>query len=84
MLLLFISKIEHRLRDGDMVIMVTDGVMDALPAAHQESLMKDIILEHPTENPKELAAYILNRVQQYRDREPSDDMTVLVMGLVKY
>ena len=64
--------------------MVTDGVMDALPAAHQESLMKDIIMEHPTENPKELAAYILNRVQQYRDREPSDDMTVLVMGLVKY
>ena len=35
-----------KLYDGDMVIMVTDGVMDALPAAHQESLMKDIIMEH--------------------------------------
>ena len=73
-----------KLYDGDMVIMVTDGVMDALPAAHQESLMKDIIMEHSTENPRELAAYILNRVQQYRNQEPSDDMTVLVMGLVKY
>ena len=79
-----LDRTSKKLYDGDMVIMVTDGVMDALPAAHQESLMKDIILEHPTENPKELAAYILNRVQQYRDREPSDDMTVLVMGLVKY
>ena len=68
----------------DMVIMVTDGVLDALPAAHQESMMKDIIMEHDTGNPSELAAYILGRVRQYREKEPSDDMTVLVMGLVKY
>ena len=46
--------------------------------------MKDIILEHDTENPSELAAYILARVRQYREKEPADDMTVLVMGLVKY
>lgn len=73
-----------KLYDGDMVIMVTDGVMDALPAAHQESMMKDIIMEHDTENPRELASYILKRVQQYRDSEAADDMTVLVMGIVKY
>ena len=73
-----------KLYDGDRVIMVTDGVMDALPAAHQESLMKDIIMEHDTGNPAELASYILGRVRQYREKEPSDDMTVLVMGLVKY
>ncbi len=74
----------RKLYNGDMVIMVTDGVLDALPAAHQESLMKDIIMEHDTGNPSELASYILGRVRQYREKEPSDDMTVLVMGLVKY
>jgi stage II sporulation protein E len=74
----------RKLYDGDMVIMVTDGVMDALPAAHQESLMKDIIMEHGTDNPGELASYILNRVRQYRPGGPEDDMTVLVMELVKY
>ncbi|MCI8598863.1 MAG: SpoIIE family protein phosphatase [Lachnospiraceae bacterium] len=73
-----------KLYDGDMVIMVTDGVMDALPTAHQEGLMKDIIMEHDTGNPNELAAYILDRVQQYHQGEPLDDMTVLVMGIVKY
>ena len=73
-----------KLYDGDMVIMVTDGVMDALPAAHQEALMKDIIMEHDTENPGELAAYILGRVRQYQDKEPVDDMTVLAVSLVKY
>lgn len=73
-----------KLYDGDMVIMVTDGVMDALPATHQEALMKDIIMEHDTGNPKELAAYILARVQQYLDKQLTDDMTVLVVSLVKY
>jgi stage II sporulation protein E len=76
--------VSKKLYDGDLVIMVTDGVLDALPAAHQESLMKDIIMEHENGNPKELASYILNRVQQYGNKEPSDDMTVLVMGIVKY
>ena len=76
--------IGKKLYDGDMVIMVTDGVLDALPAAHQEKLMKDIIMEHDTAKPADLAAYILGRVRQYQDKEPTDDMTVLVMGLVKY
>ena len=74
----------RKLYAGDMVIMVTDGVLDALPAGHQESMMKDIIMEHDTGNPSELAAYILGRIRQYGEKEPSDDMTVLVMGLVKY
>lgn len=74
----------RKLYAGDMVVMVTDGVMDALPASHQESMMKDIILEHDTGNPADLAAYILGRIRQYGEKEPSDDMTVLVMGLVKY
>ena len=73
-----------KLYDGDMVIMVTDGVMDALPLAHQDSLMKDIIMEHQTGNPGDLASYILNRVKQYHGPSPADDMTVLVMGIVKY
>lgn len=76
--------ISKKLYDGDMVIMVTDGIMDALPVAHQEALMKDIIMEHDTGNPGELAAYILGRVLQYQDKEPVDDMTVLAISLVKY
>ena len=76
--------VSKKLYDGDMVIMVTDGVMDSLPATHQEALMKDIIMEHDTGNPGELAAYILGRVCQYQDREPADDMTVLAVSLVKY
>ena len=73
----------RKLYDGDMVIMVTDGVLDVLPVEHQEKLMKDIILEHPTNNPKELAEYIVSRVRQYKNGRFCDDMTVLVMGVWK-
>ncbi len=73
----------RKLYDGDMVIMVTDGVLDVLPVEHQETLMKDIILEHPTNNPKELADYIVSRVRQYKNGRFCDDMTVLVVGIWK-
>ena len=71
----------RKLYDGDMIVMVTDGVLDVLPPEHQEKMMKDIILEHPTNNPKELANYILNRVRQYKNGRFCDDMTVLVTGI---
>ena len=73
----------RKLYDGDMVVMVTDGVLDVLPVEHQEKLMKDIILEHPTNNPKELADYIISRVRQYKNGRFCDDMTVLVIGIWK-
>lgn len=76
-----IEKTCRKLYDGDMVVMVTDGVLDVLPLEHQEKMMKDIILEHPTNNPKELADYILNRVRQYKNGRFCDDMTVLVTGV---
>lgn len=78
-----VEKSCRKLYDGDMVIMVTDGVLDILPAEHQEDLMKDIILEHQTNNPKELADYILSRVRQYKGGRFGDDMTVLVVGIWK-
>lgn len=78
-----LEKTCRKLYDGDMVVMVTDGVLDVLPLEHQEKLMKDIILEHPTNNPKELADYILSRVRQYKSGRFCDDMTVLVVGIWK-
>lgn len=78
-----LEKTCRKLYDGDMVVMVTDGVLDVLPTEHQEKLMKDIILEHPTNNPKELAEYILSRVRQYKNGRFCDDMTILVIGIWK-
>lgn len=77
------DSITKKLYDGDFVIMVTDGVLDALPLKEQEEQMREIILGAQTSNPRELASHILEAALACRDGKPSDDMTVLVCGIWK-
>ena len=72
---------ERQLEDGDMVIMVTDGVMDALPVGEQDFLMQMIVEGTTMQNPKEIAHHILEQVLECSGQVPLDDMTVLVVGL---
>lgn len=69
------------LEDGDLVIMVTDGVLDALPSGEQELLMKMMIEGTTKTNPKELSQHILEQVLNCSGELPLDDMTVLVVGI---
>ena len=71
----------RRLESGDYVIMVTDGVMDVLPAGEQDVLMCTFIQDTDILNPRELAHHILGRVLEWSGEVPLDDMTVLVAGL---
>ena len=74
--------IESReLGEGDYVIMVTDGVMDALPVGEQEFLMKMMIEGNQKNNPKEIAEHLLGQVLECSGEIPMDDMTILVVGL---
>ena len=75
---------ESKLESGDFVIMVTDGVLDALPVGEQESLMSTFIQDADIVNPKELAHHILEQVLEWTQDVPVDDMTVLAVSLVKY
>lgn len=72
---------ERQLQDGDMVIMVTDGVVDALPVGEQDFLMQMIVEGTQTQNPKEIAHHILEQVLECSGKVPLDDMTVLVVGI---
>ena len=72
---------ERQLHDGDIVIMVTDGVMDALPVGEQDFLMQMIIEGTQLHNPKELAHHILEQVLECSGQVPLDDMTVVVIGM---
>lgn len=72
---------EWQLESGDMVIMITDGVMDALPVGEQEILMQMILEGTQIRNPKEIAHHILEQVLACSGELPLDDMTVLVIGM---
>lgn len=78
-----ISEEKQKLQSGDYVIMVTDGVMDALPAGLQDDKMIQIIAETDLRNPREMAQHILGRVLEESGEIPLDDMTVLVAGIWK-
>ena len=78
-----IESVERELSSGDFVIMVTDGVMDALPAKEQDTLMTEFIREANTVNPKELAHYLLGKVLEWSGEKPTDDMTIMAVGLWK-
>lgn len=75
---------EIQLRSGDFVIMMTDGVMDALPVGKQEKLVKEFICAKEIQNPRELAHYIMGRVLETSGEVPVDDMTILVVGVWKH
>ena len=77
-----IDSVKRQLEEGDFVIMVTDGIMDALPVGEQDILLETIIQGTAMNNPKEMAQHIREQVRNWNgDAAPMDDMTVLVVGL---
>lgn len=73
----------RKLYHGDYLIMMTDGVLDALPTEREEETMKEIIMDVREKEPKEMGRGILERVLGYSDYHARDDMTVVVAGLWK-
>ena len=76
-----VDSVRRTLENGDFVIMVTDGVLDALPVGEQDILLETIIQGSDICNPKEMAHHVLEQVLAWTGREPEDDMTVLVVGI---
>lgn len=73
----------RKLYHGDYLIMMTDGVLDALPMEREEETMKEIIMDIQEENPREVSRGILERVLGYSDYRAKDDMTVLVASILR-
>lgn len=72
----------HRqLKDGDYVIMLSDGVLDALSQGAGEELMPEIISRIHHRNPTEIANQVLGYCLRQSMGQIRDDMTVLVIGI---
>lgn len=74
----------HRqLQDGDYVIMLSDGVLDALSQGVGEDVLPEIISRIYHTNPAEIANQILGYCIRQSVGKIRDDMTVLVIGIWK-
>ncbi len=82
-----IETTSKKLYDGDFVIMMSDGIIDAIKCEDKEKVMSKIIMETESTKPQDMAREILaraiamsNLVDKKKMRD-QDDMLVLVTGI---
>ncbi|MCD8337836.1 MAG: SpoIIE family protein phosphatase [Lachnospiraceae bacterium] len=69
----------HRtLKSGESIVMMTDGVSDALPEENREQAMAELIIRTKTRNAQEYARRLMERVYLSQKRQARDDMTILI------
>lgn len=71
-----------KLVDGDMIIMMSDGITDVIGNG-DTSKLKEILLRINTRNPKELSDVLLQYAINCQGGRIRDDMTILVCSIQK-
>ena len=72
--------LSRKLWDGDKIVMVSDGVLDAMPGEEKEEAFQDFLAGLPEAGPQETAEMVMAYALAL-EPEPRDDMTVLVGGI---
>jgi stage II sporulation protein E len=70
-----------KLYDGDYVIMVSDGVLEAMDGEDKEEEFMRLLMDIRTKNPKDFADEVLEKALTLAKGKVQDDMTVLVTGI---
>ncbi|MCC5911823.1 MAG: stage II sporulation protein E [Clostridiaceae bacterium] len=72
----------HKIEDGDFIITVSDGILEADKERGEEWLI-DFLSETHTRNPQDLADKILQKSLNLSDNRAQDDMTVMITKIWK-
>ncbi len=72
--------LSRKLWDNERVIMISDGVLEAMPGENKEEAFKEYLEGLESGNPQEMADCILEFASSVNE-EAADDMTVLVGGI---
>lgn len=69
----------RRVKDGDIIVMMTDGLLDTVFGPDtKESWIAAAVRDMKTQNPQKLADHLLSRAMTNAGGDIKDDMTVLV------
>ena len=69
------------LNPGDMLVMMTDGVLDAFGEEGGDEILQEIIAEITEQNPGEIAEILLQTAIHRSEGRIYDDMTIVVAGI---
>ena len=72
---------KRQLEDGDMVVLVSDGILECIPEVGREEIFKSRLLHLNMNNSQEIADTILQQAIVDCRGDIVDDMTVLVATL---
>ena len=75
--------VAKKMYDGDYIILVSDGIVEAINQEEKEDRFQQMLSEMEVRNPDELANYILEQALVEEKGESVDDKTVLVVGMWK-
>ncbi len=70
-----------KLYDGDFVIMVSDGIVEAIEGEDKEKSISRILMDISSVNPQEMAQEILENILKQSGSREEDDMLVMVAGV---
>ena len=76
-----VSMIHRELEEGDYLIMMTDGVLDAIEESDCEEIMAETIRNLPERNPQEMAELLQQFILRSCGGHILDDMTIMVVGI---
>ena len=76
-----VESISRTLQNGDYIIMLSDGITDALSQGIGEEVLPEIIGRMEYASPGEIANQILAYCIKQSNGQIRDDMTVLVTGI---
>lgn len=74
---------ERQIKEGDMVFVLSDGVMEAVPALEKENFIAEEIRKLKTDNPQVAAAKLLTRIKELGGVTHRDDITIIAVGFWK-
>ncbi len=72
---------QKKLFDGDIVIMMSDGVLESLPGEKKEETMKDLLKKIEEENAGKLAAAVMEKAAEISEGAGKDDRTVMALSI---
>lgn len=72
------ASIHRQLSSGTTIVMMTDGVLEALPQEQREERMVELIKKTECANAREHARRLMERIYLMQKLQASDDMTILI------
>ena len=72
------ESMHRQLVSGNTIIMMTDGVLDALPEENRERIMAELIVKTYSRNAREYAQRLMERIYLMQKLQARDDMTILI------